>query len=106
MVKKELPCKVEIKPVSPFETHIFVNGKEIKHIREYSIKQKAGYQPIITVKLNGQYASYSIDTEKVRWVQPNVFRELWFRFNNFLVNKGLKSLTLSYPYKKKKGENK
>ena len=97
-----MPCKVEIKPISAFETHIYVNGKEVHKVREYSIKQKAGQFPIVTIKLNGDNASYSIDTNEVRWAQPNIFKELWYRFNNFLVNKGLKSFTLNYPYKNKK----
>lgn len=81
---------IEIRPVSAVETHIYVNGKEIHKIREYSIKQKAGQLPIVTIKLNGEKANYSIDTDTARVIQPNIFRELWNKINkNFLRrNKG------------------
>lgn len=101
MNERELPCKVEIRPVNSTETHIFVNGKEIHHIRKYSIKQKAGYLPIVEIELNGANASYDIDTSGIRIAQPNIFRELWYKLNDFMIKNGFKKLRIT-PLKNKK----
>ena len=76
--------KLEIVPEYATTTHIYLDGKELKHIRAYKIEQKAGKMPKVTIELNGYWFKYELDKNYyIHFNKTNIFKRVWESFKMF-----------------------
>ena len=76
--------KLEIVPQGATTTHIYLDGKELEHIRAYKIEQKAGELPKVTIELNGYWFKYELDKNYyIHFNKTNILKRVWESFKMF-----------------------